>query len=172
VEVLGVWVARSTEKDLEWGGILEEPQMTDPVTAMTAGAIASLAFQEFVKSGVGELVKRFTGEAIARMGELRQKIVEKLQGKSKAETAIAAVEQGSKIDLDRLAVYLQDEMEDDPQFADDVRILANEINAGKLIDNSSMTQNNYDNAKGWQTKVEGGVAYIGEIHISEKRPES
>jgi len=32
------------------------------------------------------------------------------------------------------------------------------------VDNSSMTQNNYDNAKGWQTKVEGGTAYIGEIH--------
>jgi len=25
-----------------------------------------------------------------------------------------------------------------------------------------MEQNNYDNAKGWQTKVEGGTAYIGE----------
>jgi hypothetical protein len=61
-------------------------------------------------------------------------------------------------------------MEDDPQFADDVRIVANEINAGKLIDNSDLSQNNYDNAKGWQTKVEGGVAYIGEIHIFEKRP--
>jgi hypothetical protein len=151
--------------------------MTDPVTALTvtaltASAIASLAFQEFVKSGAGDLAKRFTGEAIAKMDELRQKILVKLKGKPKAETAIAAVEQGSKTDLDRLAVYLQDEMEDDPQFADDVRILANEINAGKLIDNSSMTQNNYDNAKGWQTKVEGGVAYIGEIHISEKRPES
>jgi hypothetical protein len=146
--------------------------MTDPVTALTASAIASLAFQEFVKSGAGDLAKRFTGEAIAKMDELRQKILVKLKGKPKAEKAIAAVEQGSKTDLDRLAVYLQDEMEDDPQFADDVRILANEINAGKLIDNSSMSQNNYDNAKGWQTKVEGGVAYIGEIHISEKRPES
>jgi hypothetical protein len=145
--------------------------MADPVT-MTAGAIAALAFQEFVKSGAGELAKRFTGEAITKMDELRQKIVERLKGKPKAETAIAAIEQGSKTDLDRLAVYLQDEMEDDLQFADDVRILANEINAGKLIDNSSMTQNNYDNAKGWQTRVDGGVAYIGEIHISEKRPKS
>jgi hypothetical protein len=63
-------------------------------------------------------------------------------------------------------------MEDDLQFADDVRILANEINAGKLIDNSSMTTNVYDHAKAWVTKVEGSVAYIGEINISEKRPES
>jgi hypothetical protein len=46
--------------------------MTDPVTALTTSAIlvprgfanASLAFQEFVKSGAGDLAKRFTGEAI------------------------------------------------------------------------------------------------------------
>jgi hypothetical protein len=146
--------------------------MPDPVTTMTASAIATLAFQEFVKSGAGELAKKFTTEAIAKMDELRQKVLEKLKGKPKAESAIAAVEQGSKPDFDRLAVYLQDEMEDDPQFANDVRLLANEINAGKLIDNSSLTQNNYDNAKGWQTKVEGGTAYIGEIHIAEKRSET
>ena len=30
-----------------------------------------------------------------------------------------------------------------------------------------MTMNVSDNARGWQTKVEGGKAYIGEIHIQE-----
>jgi hypothetical protein len=91
--------------------------MADPVTALTASAIlvprgfanASLAFQEFVKSGAGDLAKRFTGEAIslgeryanAKMDELQKKILVKLKGKPKAETAIAAFEQGSKIDLDR-----------------------------------------------------------------------
>lgn len=30
--------------------------------------------------------------------------------------------------------------------------------------NSGMTQNNRDNAKGWQTKVDGGTVYIGEFH--------
>jgi hypothetical protein len=39
--------------------------MTDPITALTVSTIASLAFQEFVKSGAGELAKKFTGEAIA-----------------------------------------------------------------------------------------------------------
>ena len=32
-----------------------------------------------------------------------------------------------------------------------------------------MIQNNYDNAKGWQTKVEGGTAYVGEIHINQPK---
>jgi ATP-dependent 26S proteasome regulatory subunit len=44
--------------------------MPDPVT-LTASAIATLAFQEFIKSGAGELAKKFTGEAIAKMGQLR-----------------------------------------------------------------------------------------------------
>ena len=39
--------------------------MAEPVIALTASVIASLAFQEFVKSGAGDLAKRFTGEAIA-----------------------------------------------------------------------------------------------------------
>ncbi|MBE7385047.1 MAG: hypothetical protein F6J95_027000 [Leptolyngbya sp. SIO1E4] len=54
------------------------------------------------------------------------------------------------------------------QFASDIQMLAQEINAGKLIDQSNMVQNNYDQAKGWQTKVEGGTTYIGEIHIQSK----
>jgi hypothetical protein len=35
-----------------------------------------------------------------------------------------------------------------------------------------MTQTNYDNAKGWQTKVEGGTAYIGDINIHGTPPPS
>jgi hypothetical protein len=45
--------------------------MTDPITA---SVIATLAFQEFIKSGAGELAKKFTGEAIAKMGQLRSLI--------------------------------------------------------------------------------------------------
>ena len=59
-------------------------------------------------------------------------------------------------------------MDEDSDFSDEIRMLAQEINAGKIIDQSNMTQNNFDQAKGWQTKVEGGTAYIGEIHIQGK----
>jgi hypothetical protein len=45
--------------------------MEDPITTLTASAILvpwgyTLAFQEFIKSGAGELAKKFTGEAIAQ----------------------------------------------------------------------------------------------------------
>ncbi|NJO81001.1 MAG: hypothetical protein HC827_22540 [Cyanobacteria bacterium RM1_2_2] len=141
----------------------------EPVT-ITAATIATLAFTKFLESSVGKLSEKFTETAITKMNQLRQLIWQKLRGNPRAETALAAVEQGSKPDLDRLTVYLQDAMEDDPQFATEVKTIAQEIHAGKLQDHSRMTQVNQDNAKGWQTKVEGGTAYIGEIHITQHQP--
>ena len=77
---------------------------------------------------------------------------------------------GEQDGIDTVATFLGVELLD-KDFAGQVQAIAHEINAGKLVDRSSMVQNNYDNAKGWQTKVEGGTAYIGEIHILEKRSE-
>ena len=57
--------------------------MPDPVT-MTASAIAALAFQEFIKSGAGEVAKKFTAEAIAKMGQLRDLVWNRLTGKHAA----------------------------------------------------------------------------------------
>jgi hypothetical protein len=137
--------------------------MTDPVTALTASAIASLAFQEFIKSGAGELAKKFTAEAIARMNDLRELIWQKLQGNPDAVTAIEQAKNGSEEVFSELATDLKRAMDKDPDFATKVQAIAQEIHAGKLQDNSSMVQNNSENARGWQTKVEGGTAYIGEI---------
>jgi hypothetical protein len=137
--------------------------MTDPVTALTASAIASLAFQEFIKSGAGELAKKFTAAAIARMNDLRELIWQKLQGNPDAVAAIEQAKNGSEEVLSELATDLKRAMDKDPEFASQVRAIAQEIHAGKIQDNSSMVQNNSGNAKGWQTKVEGGTAYIGEI---------
>ncbi len=142
--------------------------MAEPVIALTASAIAALAFQEFVKSGAGDLAKRFTGEAIAKMGRLRELIWDRLTGKHPAaDEAIEKAKAGEQEGIDVVAALLGVELLD-KEFAGQVQ----EINAGRLLDQSSMVQNNYDNAKGWQAKVEGGTAYIGEIHISEKHSES
>lgn len=141
----------------------------EPAT-LTAATIAALAFTKFLEGSVGKLSEKFTEAAITKMDQLRQLIWNKLRGNPRAETALTAVEQGSKPDLERLVVYLQDEMRDDLQFAAEVNTIAQEINAGKLQDNSTMTQINQDNARGWQTKVEGGTAYIGEIHINQNQP--
>ncbi len=68
--------------------------MADPVT-WTAGAIASLAVQKFLESGAGELGKKFTTEAITKMGLLWEQVKTKLMGKSaKLDEALVKVEQG------------------------------------------------------------------------------
>ncbi len=146
--------------------------MAEPITTLTASVIASLAFQEFVKSGAGDLAKRFTGEAIAKMGRLRELIWGRLAGKHPAaDGAIKKAKAGEQAGIDTVATLLGVELLD-KEFAGQVQAIAQEINAGKLLDQSSMTQNNYDNARGFQVKVEGGTANIGEVHISEKRSES
>jgi hypothetical protein len=145
--------------------------MADPVTTLTASAIATLAFQKFIDSAAGELAKKFSTEAIAKMDTLLKRIWAKLRGKPRVEEVKATIDQTHTItpeQVNQIAAYLQVAMDEDPQFARDVQMLAQEINAGKLIDQSNMVQNNYDQAKGWQTKVEGGTAYIGEIHIQGK----
>lgn len=149
--------------------------MVGPLSAWTASTIATLAFQKFVEAGSGELAKKFTIEAIGKMDILLKRIWTKLRGKPRVEEVKATVEQTQKItpeQINQIAPYLQVAMDEDPEFANDIRLLAQEINAGKLVDQSSMTQINQDNARGWQTKVEGGTAYVGEIHIQQTSSDS
>lgn len=146
--------------------------MADPVT-WTASAIAALALQKFVETGAGELAKQFSAEAIAKMDILRKRIWAKLRGKPRVEEVKATLEQTQTItpeQINQIAAYLQVAMDEDTTFAQDLQMLAQEINAGKLLDQSTMTQNNYGSAKGWQTKVEGGTAYIGDITINQNQP--
>ena len=131
---------------------------------LTAGAIATLAFTKAFE----KTIEKFTEAALLKMDALRKKIWEKLRGNPNAEKALSAVESGNKTELEKVAGYLQYAMLEDKQFATEVQAIAQEINAGKLQDNSHMIQYNRDNAKGWQTKVEGGTAYVGEINFHGK----
>ncbi|WP_375495656.1 hypothetical protein [uncultured Nostoc sp.] len=135
---------------------------------LTAAAIVTLAFTKAFE----KTIEKFTEAALVKMDALRKKIWEKLRGNPNAEKALSAVEDGNKAELEKVAGYLQYVMLEDKQFAAEVQALAQEINAGKLQDNSHMTQYNYDNAKGWQTKVEGGTAYIGDMKFYGKAPDS
>lgn len=149
--------------------------MTDPATVLTASTIATLAFQKFIESGGGELGKKFTTEAIIKMDTLLKRIWMKLRSKPRIEEVKLSVEQTQKItpeQVNQISAYLQVAMDEDPNFSNDIRLLAEEINTGRLIDKSNMTMNVHDNAKGWQTKVEGGTAYVGEINFHNNTPNS
>lgn len=134
--------------------------MADPFTALTASTIASLAFQEFVKSGAGELAKKFTGEAIAKMGQLRELIWNRLTGKHPiAEEAIEKAKAGEQEGIDTVATLLGVELLD-KEFAGQVQSIAQEINV--LINaQGSMNQTNYGGTN-FQTKVDGGEVYQAE----------
>jgi hypothetical protein len=147
--------------------------MAEPVPTITASALATLAFQKFIESGAGELAKKFTGAAIVKIDELRQKIRDKLRGTSpRVDVALTQVERGDREALATIARNLDVAMEEHPDFAREVQAIALAINDGKLLDQSSMTMYVSDQARGWQTKVEGGIAYIGEQHFHERSPKT
>ncbi len=107
--------------------------MADPITILTASVIANLAFQEFIKSGAGELAKKFTAEAIAKMSDLRKIIIAKLQGKSpKVDEALVKATQGDSTALDTIAKNLDVLMDDEPEFAEELQILGQAIQAGEI----------------------------------------
>lgn len=107
--------------------------MADPMTILTASAIANLAFQEFIRSGAGELAKKFTAEAIAKMSDLRKIIIAKLQGKSpKVDEALVKATQGDSTALDTIAKNLDVVMDDEPEFAEELQILGQAIQAGEI----------------------------------------
>jgi hypothetical protein len=138
--------------------------MTDPITA---SVIATLAFQKFIESSTGELAKKFTGEAIAKMEQLRSLIWSRLTGKHPAsETALEKAKAGEKEGIDTVAKLLDVEMLD-KAFAEQVQAIANEINAGKLLDQSNMVMNVNDQATGYMVKNEGGENYTGNITINK-----
>lgn len=105
---------------------------------ITGAAIAKLAFDEAVKAGAGEVAKKAVGGAIE---QLRSKIKERFKGNQKAETAIDKIEtEGSPEALNKLSVYLDDEMEDVP-FAQTLQQLAEQIT--NIQNNSERQYNNY-----------------------------
>ncbi|MFN6568527.1 hypothetical protein [Dendronalium sp. ChiSLP03b] len=126
--------------------------MTDPVTTIAAGAILNLAFQEFAKSGAGEVAKKTVGGAISLGKELRDKITAKFKGNAKAEAAIAAVETDhSSAALSKLEVYLDDAMTDDAAFATDLRQVAQQI---INIQNQTTSNREYKNYGRDQINIE------------------
>jgi hypothetical protein len=145
--------------------------MADP---LTAGVLVGLAIQKFVEAGAGELAKKFTTEAIAKIPELWQQIKNKLQGRSpKVDEALVKLESGDLSAIDTVNKNLDVVLDDEPEFANELKLLAQTIQAGKLQDNRMNVQNNYDNARGYINNIDGGTNYIGEIHIQQgKSPNS
>ena len=116
----------------------------EPVTAIAAAKLVELAFNEFVKSGAGEIAKKTVGGAIDLVKNLRDKIKAKFQGNERAEKALAEVEHnGNSAALDKVTKYLDLELDEDEAFATEVRQIAQQIINIQNQNNSSREYNNY-----------------------------
>ncbi len=105
--------------------------MSDPITA---SILVGLAVQKFVESSAGELAKKFTTEAIAKIPELWQQIKNKLQGKSsKVDEALVKLEAGDRSGIDTVTKNLDVVLDEDEAFAKLVQKLAQEINSGQIL---------------------------------------
>jgi hypothetical protein len=125
--------------------------MADPITPLTAGAILTLAFQKFIESSVGEMAKHFTTEAIATMDKLRNQIWSKLRGKGGVEETKLSIERENRAtlkEINQIAPILEAAMDEDAQFGAEIQALARHIEAGRLIDQSTMLQTNRDQSRG------------------------
>jgi hypothetical protein len=104
--------------------------MTDPIVTIATADIVRLAFNEFIKASAGETAKKLTDEALTKAGELRQKVVSWFQNKQDARAikSIASIQEQSSFEaLNKLTTYLDDEMEAEPTFAQDLRQTAQQI---------------------------------------------
>jgi hypothetical protein len=113
------------------------------------------------------LAKKFTPEAIAKMGQLRELIWHRLRGKHPAaEQALEQAQVGDQEGIETIAKLLDVEINLDKEFAGQVQAIALEINAGQVQDNSSTNQtqkNQGDMSPAFQQQHIGGGSTVKNI---------
>jgi len=137
--------------------------MVESLVTLTASAVAQLAFNEFIKSGAGELAKKSLSGAIDSVKSLREKIQARFKANDRAATALAEVQQqGTTVAMDKVTKYLDIEMLEDEVFATEIRQIAQQIINIQNITNQASTnttigrdQINIDQIHGNSTKIGG-----------------
>jgi hypothetical protein len=112
------------------------------VLGFTAAKILEIAVGGMIEGGAGKL----TEIALEKVNLLRQKIWNKLRGNPDVERAMKAIEQGSKPELAQVIEHLQACMDKEPAFAEEIQMMAKEIQLTNTQDNSR-NQTFQDNEK-------------------------
>ena len=131
------------------------------------GLLAQLALNKIIEGGAGELGKGLAGETLAKVNKLGEMIWNRIKGKPEVVAALPGVEQNNPQDVQQLKVQVEQVLQDkNDDFTQEVKKLAEEIHfeLTQIEDNSSLIQNNYNNATGFQVKVTGGSPQIGSIN--------
>ncbi len=127
----------------------------------TAAEILKLVFEAVIETGALKL----TESAIAKARELWEMIRHRLQGDERVQTALVEVEQNnSREHLKQIEPFLQVEMYRDRQFAETIKVLAEEIKASGSQDNITMNVDARDNSA-VVGKAEGKTQTFGGNHV-------
>jgi hypothetical protein len=101
--------------------------MTEPLTivAWAFSTVKTIAQSEpgkkFIESTIGKVAEKMTEAGIKKIAELRQLLIQKLQGNPEAKAAIEQAEAGSADDLRNVASYLDMILRKDAAFAQQVQ---------------------------------------------------
>ena len=137
--------------------------------ALTAAEIAKLAFGGVIQASAGALSQ----VAIERAKKLWQKIREKFQGNPMAEEALKDAESQRSPDIleQEVVPLLQVAMRKDPQFAQEIQNLAQEINQEiKAESQTNVTMSDFE-ARDRSVVIgsfEGQAGSIGGQHVQKK----
>jgi hypothetical protein len=128
---------------------------------LTVAKIVELAFSTLIEVGVGKLGEKATEAVLSKINQLYQKIRTRLWGNPQAEAAIVGLEQQQTTDLEPITQCLQAVMADDPDFAQEIRQLAQEIvNIGTVDGNVQ----NILQGDGYMSIDNQGQAFQGGSH--------
>ena len=128
------------------------------IGTFTAAAIAELAFKKVLETTAGEVAKKYTGNALNLIDQLYHKIRDRLMNNPDVEPVITAIEQKQSTDITPVVPYLQAVMEDDPDFASEIRQMAEQINNIDGIDGQYVQVNSRD---GYQNPDNQGQLFQG-----------
>lgn len=120
----------------------------EPLATLTSGAIAQLAFNEFIKSGAGEAAKQSLDGALEIAKHLRSRIAMKFKGNSQAEAALNEVEKyGNSASLEEVVRHLDIEMKKDKAFATELQQVAQQIMNYQSQNVTSLKQQNINHGR-------------------------
>jgi hypothetical protein len=142
----------------------------DPISTAASIFLSKIVLDKFYEGVSSKLGEKAVETALAPIKALGKLLWDRcFKGKPGTAELVAQAEKGDAAAMGTLKEYLTKALEDQ-QFKAQVEPIVQEIHQTivQVDDDSTMTQVNRDQAKGWQTKVQGGTAYIGEIHIHGK----
>jgi len=145
----------------------------EPITTAASWLLSKIVLDKFYEGVSSKLGEKAVEKAIAPIEALGKfvwgRCVKLAKDPKKATEVLQAAANGSETAKQSI-VGAVDSVLSDTAVEQDVRKLAAELHQTivQIDDDSTMTQVNRDNAKGWQTKVQGGTAYIGDITINQK----